>query len=216
MGFLNMGQELQDIKFGDLILSMASAIADSQAKLDMASLNTLKVLAHTTFDFIPDVTEVLSPVPKLVITNQGAVTVTGVDVASTVGDPIKMTLLQAGLTPTFYQFTESDIQIVISLKATVSTDVSVDAGFEFDDTLTTELGFGGGISSFFGGPSGKITNTTHFASHVNVTTQNKYSYEAQGAATLKTTLKPVAPPARVLPKFISVNAFVNPPQVTMS
>ena len=43
MGFLNMGQELQDIKFGDLILSMASAIAESQVKLDMASLNTLKL-----------------------------------------------------------------------------------------------------------------------------------------------------------------------------
>ncbi|HKD08952.1 MAG TPA: hypothetical protein VKB79_23820 [Bryobacteraceae bacterium] len=216
MSFLNMGQELQDIKFGDLILSMASAIAESQTKLDMASLNTLKVLAHTKFDFIPDITEVLSPVPKLVITDRGAITVTGVDVSSTVGDPVQMTLLQAGLTPTFYQFTESDIEIVISLKAAVSTDVSVDSGFEFDDTLTTELGFGGGIASFFGGPSGKITNTTHFAAHVNVTTQTKYSYEAQGAATLKTTLKPVAPPARVMPKFISVNAFMNPPQVTMS
>lgn len=216
MGFLNMGQELQDIKFGDLILSMASAIADSQVKLDMASLNTLKVLAHTKFDFIPDITEVLEPVPKLVITSQGAITVTGVEVSNTVGDPVQMTLLQAGLTPTFYQFTESDIQIVISLKAAVSTDIEVDSGFEFDNTLTTELGFGGGISSFLGSPSGKITNTSHFAAHVNVTTSTKYSYEAQGAATLKTTLKPVAAPARVMPKFISVNAFVNPPQVSMS
>jgi hypothetical protein len=213
---INIGHELLDVPFGDMILSMASAIADSQVKLDMASLGTLKVLAHTKFDFIPDVTEVLEPVPKLIITNQGAITVTGVDVSSTVGDPVQMTLLQAGLVPTFYQFTETDIQVVISIKATVNTEVSVDAGFEFDNTLTAELGIGGGISSFFGGPSGKITNTTHVASHVNVTTSNKYSYEAQGASTLKTTLKPVAAPARVLPKFITVNALVTPPQITMT
>jgi hypothetical protein len=63
-----------------MVLSLAQAIAKGQTALDTASLNTLKVLASTTFDYIPDITEVIEPGPTI---SAGGTEVTGVDVSTT-------------------------------------------------------------------------------------------------------------------------------------
>jgi len=120
------------------------------------------------------------------------------------------------MVPTFYQFTESIIEVKISLSSKVDTSIDVDSGFEFDTSVSTELGFGGGLLGLFGGPSGKISSTTSFSSHVNITTSTKYSYSAEGSSLLRTTLKPVPPPSRIMPRFISVNTLVSPTQVTVT
>src|ERR671931_372287 len=54
------------------------------------------------------------------------------------------------------------------------------------------------------------------SSHVDYRTSNTYSYSAEGSSLLRTTLKPVPPPARMMPRFITVNTLVQPPQVTFS
>lgn len=210
-----IGQDLLNVPFPDMVYNLARAIADGQKKLDKNSLNTLKELARTKFDFIESITEVLLPVPQSIDVEGEQIIVTGIDVQTTIAPPTKLTLLQAGLTPTFYQFTESLIEVKIQLKSTMDNEVKVDAGFSFDETLGVEIGFGGGLGSLFGGPSGKITSTTHVASHTNVETTSKYSVTQEGSSLLRTTLKPVPPPSRVMPRFISVNALVNPPAVTI-
>ena len=219
---MGIGADLLAVPFADMVYSLADAIAKGQQKLDQSSLNTLKTLAHTTFDYIPDVTEVLEPDIKTIdyIDGNGDlqhISVTGVSVNSKVGNSFPMTLLQAGLTPTFYQFTQSVIEVKISLSSRVDTSVQVDAGFKFDSTVSTELGIGGGIlGSLFGGPSGKISTTTTFSTHTDLTVSNKYSYSAEGSSMLSTTLKPVPPPGRVMPRFITVNALVSPPTVNVT
>jgi len=210
-----IGQDLLNVPFPDMVYNLARAIADGQKKLDKNSLNTLKELARTKFDFIESITEVLLPVPQSIDVDGNQIIVTGIDVQTTISPPTKLTLLQAGLTPTFYQFTESLIEVKIQLKSTMDNEVKVDAGFSFDETLGVEMGFGGGLAGLFGGPSGKITSTTHVASHTNVETTSKYSVTQEGSSLLRTTLKPVPAPSRVMPRFISVNALVNPPAVTI-
>lgn len=210
---MSIGKDLLDVPFGDMIFSMANAIASSQRKLDAASLRTLRTLAGTKFDWIPEVTEVLSPKPLDPITvGSTTITPTGVDVKSIASPPIKLTLLQAGLVPQFYQFTESIIEVKISLsnKMDVSHSSEVDIGLEVE----TKVEFGGGLLSFFGGPSGSVT--TSFSSHVNIKNSISYSYSAEGSSLLRTTLKPVPPPARFMPRFITVNALVSPPIITTS
>ncbi|PYS44968.1 MAG: hypothetical protein DMF71_01575 [Acidobacteria bacterium] len=59
-----VGADLLAVPFPKMILSMAQAISKGQMALDMASLQTLKVLANTKFDFIPEFTEVLTPKPR--------------------------------------------------------------------------------------------------------------------------------------------------------
>jgi hypothetical protein len=210
-----IGQDLLAVPFPDMVYNLARAIADGQKRLDRNSLNTLKELARTKFDFIESITEVLLPVPQEIDAGGDRITVTGIDVQTTIAPPTKLTLLQAGLTPTFYQFTESLIEVKIQLKTTMDNEVKVDTGFEFDDTLSVEMGIGGGLAGLFGGPSGKISNTTHVASHTNMEISNKYSVTQEGSSLLRTTLKPVPPPQRVMPRFISVNALVTPPAVTI-
>jgi hypothetical protein len=189
-----VGADLLAVPFPKMVLSLAQAIAKGQTALDQASLNTLKVLAKTKFDYIPELTEVLTP------TNitAGGTTVTGVDVELVAPRALKMTMLQAGIVPTFYQFTES----VIEVKMTISSKVESQSEFEFG--LETEASAG------FLFASGSIS------SHVNFKTSNTYSYSAEGSSLLRTTLKPTPPPARMMPRFITVNTLVQPPTVTFS
>jgi hypothetical protein len=189
-----VGADLLAVPFPKMVLSLAQAIAKGQTALDQASLNTLKVLAKTKFDYIPELTEVLTPHDI----NAGGTTVTGVDVDLVAPRALKMTMLQAGIVPTFYQFTES----VIEVKMAISSKVESQSEFEFG--LETEASAG------FLFASGSVS------SHVNFKTSNTYSYSAEGSSLLRTTLKPTPPPARMMPRFITVNALVQPPTVTFS
>jgi hypothetical protein len=196
---MGVGQDLLDVPFPKMVLSLAQAISKGQMALDAASLQTLKVLANTTFDFIPEVTEVLTPVPFEVDTGDGdTVTVTGVDVTLNAPRAVKMTMIQAGILPTFYQFTES----IIEVKMSISSKTEVSSEFEFGASESLSAGF------LFGSGT--------FASHVNFKTAAKYSYSVDGSSLLRTTLKPAPPPTRLVPKFITVNATVKPPTVTTS
>jgi hypothetical protein len=189
-----VGADLLAVPMPKMVLSLAQAIAKGQTALDQASLNTLKVLAKTKFDYIPELTEVLTPHDI----NAGGTTVTGVDVDLIAPRALKMTMLQAGIVPTFYQFTES----VIEVKMAISSKVESQSEFEFG--LETEASAG------FLFASGSVS------SHVNFKTSNTYSYSAEGSSLLRTTLKPTPPPARMMPRFITVNALVQPPTVTFS
>ncbi len=189
-----MGSDLLAVPFPKMVLSLAQAIAKGQLALDQASLNTLKVLSRTKFDYIPEITEVLTPRP---FTTHG-IEVTGVDVEAVSSPPLSMTLLQAGIVPTFYQFTES----VIEVKMSISSKTESHSEFEFG--LETEASAG------FLFASGSVS------SHVNFKTANTYSYSAEGSSLLRTTLKPTPPPSRMMPRFITVNTLVQPPTVTFS
>jgi hypothetical protein len=189
-----VGADLLAVPFPKMVLSLAQAIAKGQLALDQASLNTLKVLAKTNFDYIPEITETLTPRR---FTVQG-IEVTGVDVAALPAKTVSMTLLQAGIVPSFYQFTES----VIEVKMSISSKTESQSEFEFG--LETEAK-GGWLFA-----SGSVS------SHVNFKTSNTFSYSAEGSSLLRTTLKPTPPPARMMPRFITVNMLVQPPTVTFS
>jgi hypothetical protein len=205
---MSIGADLLAVPFGDMILSMATAIAQGQKELDKASLVTLKELAGTTFKFIENITEVLEPIPQTIRTSDGTeVHVTGVNVTTIVGPTVPLTLLQAGLTPTFYQFTESKIEIKISLAMTTEASFGINVSHDFG--MDANVGFDDGSGFTY-------SRATTWASHVDASYAAKYSYTADGSSLLSTTLRPVPPPQRVMPRFISVNAFFNPPQVNMS
>jgi len=195
---MGVGQDLLDVPFPKMVLSLAQAISKGQMAMDLASLNTLKVLAKTKFDFVPEVTEVLTPVPISVNTPSGPVTVTGVDATVQVGRSFKLTMLQAGILPTFYQFTES----IIEVKMSISSKTESESEFEFGASVEVSAGF--------------LFASGTFSSHVNYKTTNKYSYSVEGSSLLRTTLKPSPPPTRMMPRFILVNALVTPPTVTTS
>lgn len=185
-----IGSELAEVPVGDLLRSVAQGIADGQAALDLAAVNTLIVLSQTMVDLIPEVTEVISPEALQVQTDDGTIEVTGARVTATPSDPVNMSALQAGLTPSFYQFAEATIQLKLS--------VQLREVREFQ-------------SPTLGPPVMRA-----FASNVNMRTQNTYSYTAEASSSVTALLRPVPPPSRLVPSVVTVNELVQPPTVTVN
>lgn len=212
---MSIGQELLDVPFPDMIYKMANAIAQGQRKLDKASLDTARALAKAKVKVIPDIYEIVEK-KKISDMLDPGVTLPGADtgdietiaVRTETAKAVDMTLMQAGLLPTFYQFTESLIEVKISISHRTSSSREFEAGAEFE--ITTEAEAHGGLFGF--GASASVSTT--FASHVNYKSASTYEYSAEGSSLLRTTLKPVPAPARIIPRIVTVDATVTPPKVT--
>jgi len=185
-----IGSELAEVPVGDLLRSVAQGIADGQTALDLAAVQTLIVLSGTMVDLIPEITEVISPEKLKVPTNDGTIEVTGARVTGSGAEPVQLSALQAGLTPSFYQFAEATIQLKLSVQLR-----------EVRETQSPTLG-------------PKILKA--FASSVNMRTQNTYTYSAEASSSVTALLKPVPPPARLVPTTITVNELTQPPTVTVN
>lgn len=192
MPFTQVGNELQEVGFGELIRSIAQGIADGQRALDLSSIQTLQILSKTPVDVIPEVTEVITPEPFLVSVpgQPSGVWVTGARVLASAAEPVSMNALQAGLLPSFYQFTEANIQVKISIQLRQATQ---------SDTDKSEK-----------------TDVFAFASHVNFRTQNTFSYSVDAAASVTVIMRPVPPATQLQPSTITINALSGKPTVTIS
>jgi len=192
---MSIGQDLLDLPFAEVIRNLAFAIAEGQLELDRSSIETLKFLIGNTVDIVPEITEIIEPVVRNVnVSGVGSLPITGAQVRSTGAQPVTMNLLQAGLLPTFYQFTEAviEVKLSISIKQT--------------DTKETS----GARPTLGGGRLGALV----FGSPVNYRTASTYSYSAEGASVLRATLRPVPPPSRLVPRIVTVNAMTTPPSIT--
>ena len=211
---MSIGQELLDVPFPDMIFKMANAIAQSQRKLDKASLDTARALAKAKVKVIPDIYEIVEKKKISDMLDAGATLPTGAGDTDTIAvrtetaKAVDMTLMQAGLLPTFYQFTESLIEVKISISHRSSSSREFEAGAEFE--ISTEAEAHGGLFGF--GASASVSTT--FASHVNYKSSSTYDYSAEGSSLLRTTLKPVPAPPRIIPRIVTVDATVTPPKVT--
>jgi len=196
---MSVGQDLLDVPFPQMVQNLAFAIARGQLALDRTSLATARALAQERVSVISEMSEVIVPDPYDVnLPGGGTIRVTGARVQFDQTRPTSMTLLQAGLFPTFYQFTESIIEVKMSIsqKTASSSELEVGASLE--------------VSGGFFGVS------VAFASHVNYKTSNTYSYSAEGSSLLRTTLRPVPPPSRLTPRIVTVNMIAQPPVVTIA
>lgn len=215
---MSIGQELLDVPFPDMIFKMANAIAQGQRRLDKASLDTARALAVAKVKVIPEIFEIVEnqPLQDAVDTSGGGALPANTPAANTIrvrslaGNPVSMTLMQAGLMPTFYQFTESLIEVKVSISHRSSSTREFEAGAEFE--LKTEAEAHGSLFGF----GGSASVSTTFASHVNYKSSSTYEYSAEGSSLLRTTLKPVPAPARLVPRIVTIDATATPPKVTFN
>ena len=188
-----VGQELLDVPIADMVRDLAAAVAEGQLALDRASIETLKFLASeaNAIELIPQVVEVISNAPTSVAVSGKNVAVPGVKVTQQPVTPVKTTLLQAGLLPSFYQFTEAfiEVKMSITIKETSATQTEGRPGFSKRGVMA-------------------------FAAPVNFRNQSTYSHSVEGASLLRVTMKPVPAPVRLAPDVVTVNATVTPPVVT--
>jgi hypothetical protein len=185
-----IGAELSEVPIDQLIANLAKGIADGQQALDLASVQTLITLSNTMINLIPEVTEVITPSPfQVTVSGQAPIEITGARVEASAAAPVTMSALQAGLVPSFYQFTEATIALKLSVQVREAQETDED----------------GTIRPIF----------LLFGSSVNFKTQNTFSYEADASSSVTVVVKPVPAPARLMPSTVTVNALGSKPSVTI-
>jgi hypothetical protein len=153
----NVGQELLNVPFPDMVFKLACAIAESQYKLDMFSCQVAKLMGDSSKAAVdlPDLTD-----------------------ASGNGT-IRTSLIGAGFQPTFYQFSESIIEVKMAITFTESHETTIDTSMK--------------------------TNLLVFSASINASYTGKYSYTAEGSSLLRTKLVPT-PPNTFMQKMLEMKA----------
>ena len=153
----NVGQELLNVPFPEMVYKLACAIAEGQFKLDMFSCEVAKIMGD------PEKAKVELP-----------------DLTDATGNStITTSLIGAGFQPTFYQFSETIIEVKMSITCATSHEA----------TVSTSAKAGWGV----------------FSASVNATYTGKYSYNAEGSSLLRTKLVP-SPPNVFMQKILEMKA----------
>lgn len=130
------------------------------------------------------------------------------DNATILSLPRRISMLECGFTPTFYQFVDTIIEVKISIRYTQegSTNSAVNNNIK---SSAARIGFGLGRIKF-----GRSVQTTQ----VNASYAQKYSYSAEGSSLLRTKLVPIPAPAVLEQRIqrLMEEEFNNsaPPQTT--
>jgi hypothetical protein len=101
--------------------------------------------------------------------------------------PTRLSMLELGFTPTFYQFVDTIIEVKISIRYTQEGSRTIET-----KNSNKQSNFGVNRVGFFRGISASRSVTT---SQVNASYSQKYSYSAEGSSLLRTKLVPIPPPA---------------------
>lgn len=165
---MSVGQELLDVPFPEMVASMGQGIADAQNQLDLNSVEVAKTLADTEIDVVPAITRTID--------SNG-------DVSYSSPEPISVSLLQAGLFPTFYQFSEATIEVEMDIKTTTERETEIDV------SAKAYAGFG-----LWGG-----------SVQTDVSHNRKFGKEVHGTSKLKTTMVPVPAPPYLFPEVKTVD-----------
>jgi hypothetical protein len=148
--------ETPQVSFADFVRMLAEGIADAQASLDRSSAELVEELANTTVKVIPEVTEIVDA--------DGNVTFEQ-------AEPREVSLLSLGVMPTFYQFSQSTVEVAMDVKIVEQS---------------TESGAGKRLFGLFAGTA-------------DVRAERKLNRDVTAHSKLTTTLVPVPMPLRLEP-----------------
>jgi hypothetical protein len=160
----NIGQQLLDVPIAELISNMACSIAESQAKLDMGSIEILKQMADK------DKNPVSLPFFG--------------------GNSVTTSMLGAGFQPTFYQFSETTIEVKMAISVSKASK-------EEKNPTTPPI-----RSSIFNRQAIAVKATS-----VNAAYTNTYNFNQEGSSLIRTTIVPI-PPNPVILSLIERSAQI--------
>jgi hypothetical protein len=169
---MSIGQELLNVPMGEMIRDMALAIAEAQIALDASSLRVAEMMSGKMYPLQQDGSPVPNAEPRDTTVTFGYAYEGGVRV------PTKMSMLELGFTPTFYQFVDTIIEVKIAIKITQDT--------EFKTNWSSRQETRKNVS---------CSENTVQTTQVDAAYTSKYGYSAEGASLLRTKLVPVPPPA---------------------
>ena len=105
--------------------------------------------------------------------------------------PTRLSMMELGFTPVFYQFVDTIIEVKIAIKITRTREYTRTQGNKSTDRTNAYKR----KRSFWGTSRSSANHSNVSTSQVDATYASKYSYTAEGASLLRTKLSPVPPPA---------------------
>lgn len=153
--------ETPSVSFADLVRMLAEGIADAQTSLDRASADLVEELAEAKVNIVPRVTETIDAEGKVTFEHS---------------EPQEVSLLDLGVTPTFYQFSQATVEVVMDIKVVESQEET--------GTGRRRLGL--------------------FAGTADVRAERKLNREVKVHSKLTATLVPVPMPLRLEPTRTTV------------
>ncbi len=216
----SIGQELLNVPMGDMIRQMAFAIAEAQVKLDEASISVAEMMGglkvvyddegNPTFDdsrVFFGYEYMTTDEAKRHLLMDEAISGGNADTAlaalkaiqkddpdsNEIRVPVRLSMLELGFTPTFYQFIDTIIEVKIAIKITRTSEYkrSTSDTSKRESQQSSQPGaFWGIFSKRRNTSSGNQVST----SQVDASYSSKYSYSAEGASLLRTKLTPLPPP----------------------
>ena len=179
---INVGQKLLDVPFPEMIYNMASAIAKSQLRLDMASIEILRQMGD----------KVNYPVylPKIRLDSSG-------DLVDGEDDNMVTSMIGAGFQPTFYQFVETMIEVQMAVSFVNEGEEPIIQQSNLTETQTTTTFTSAALWNRF--PILRplaVRRSTQISTRVtpiDASYTNKYSFAQEGSSTIKTRLMPMPP-----------------------
>jgi len=105
--------------------------------------------------------------------------------------PTRLSMMELGFTPVFYQFVDTIIEVKIAIKITRTREYTRTRSKKETDRTNGHRR----KRSFWGTKKSSSNRSNVTTSQVDATYASKYSYTAEGASLLRTKLSPVPPPA---------------------
>ena len=104
--------------------------------------------------------------------------------------PTRISMMELGFTPTFYQFVDTIIEVKIAIRITRTREYT----WGSKKTDTNKSNSYRRRRSFWGTSRNSGSSSSVSTSQVDASYSSKYSYTAEGASLLRTKLSPVPPP----------------------
>jgi len=216
-----IGHDLLNVPMGDMIRDMAFAIADAQIALDENSIDVAEMMGGLRAVREDDGTVNFEDSRVFFgyqyMTKSDAVKYGAADAAVSGNDdlkdliedvtssaaasdevrvPTRVSMLELGFTPTFYQFVDTIIEVKIAISMSRTREQTTTRTATREDKASNSRRSGGGIlGSIFGGKRSRGNNSSVSTNQVDASYSSKYSYSAEGASLLRTKLTPIPPPA---------------------
>ena len=164
----DIGKELLDVPFPDMIKNMGVGIAEAQFELDLVSTRIAQLMSGA--DYEVDTTD-----------DDGKPIVKKMKGMKVKFDNQELSLFELGFTPNFYQFVDTIIEIKMSVKMTSSSEKKQSRS---NTNLTARVGLG-----WFSAKSSVSVSS------VSASYASKYQYSAEGSSLMRTKLVPIPPPS---------------------
>ncbi len=165
---MSVGQELLDVPLDKMVASLAMGVAEAQRALDENSLATTMELASDD--------NKISYVPAINVTTSDS----GTSVETITAEDIP---LIAFIRPTWYQFSETTIEVSMDIKTKSETSTKVKVGAK------AKFGFGPFSASI----------------KVDVEHNRKFGKEVHGTSRMVVKMVPVPPPPLLLPEINQID-----------